>query len=184
VYSTNPGTIIGSGTLTQYISSSFDDANFGLPALSFPFFVFGSNYQSTFFVGSNSYITFGFGSSNYYGLSASNPGRGLLIQSADNSYQRVWAGPTDAFSFRVYWEGTAATSGSVGSPNIVWETTFYTNNNIMVVISLMSPRAGAISGLSDGSSFVISPPFPASSSTVIETSDGGSAWSYRSGSYV
>jgi len=133
-------------------------------------------------VGSNSYITFGFGSNFYYSLSASRPGRGLIIQAADNSYQRVWAGVVSGSKMRVYWEGTSSTGGTPGFPNMVWETTFYSNNNIMVVVSLMG-RSGAQYGISDGSQYVIQPPFAADTSFAIMTDNQGSTWSYSSGSF-
>jgi len=181
-FSTDRGFIFGSDGLTQYISNSFDDAFFQAPELPFQFFAFGVNYQSSLYVGSNSYITFGFGSRNYFGLSASNPGRGLIIQAADNSYQRVWAGVVSGSKMRVYWEGTSSTGGTPGFPNMVWETTFYSNNNIMVVVSLMG-RSGAQYGISDGSQYVIQPPFAADTSFAIMTDNQGSTWSYSSGSF-
>ena len=82
-------------------------------------------------MGSNSYITFGSGSTAFNSLSASNPPfPKFMFGSADNSYQRV-----SRFAFgtdyqRIRYEGTAATSGSVGSPNIVLEITLF-NPNVM-----------------------------------------------------
>jgi len=144
--------------------------------------MFGSNYQSSIFVGSNSYVTYGFGSSSYTGLSASNPGRGLLIQAADNSWQRVWYGTMSSTKTRIYWEGTASTGGTVGSPNMVWEMTHYSNNNIMLVISAMAQSG--LNGISNGGSFVIQPSFTASTSWAIESTNFGNSWSFRSGSFT
>jgi len=165
------------------VTGNADDANTIMPAFPFSFFYFSTNYQSSLYIGSNSYITFGFGSSVFSGLSATTPGRGLLIQAADNSWQRVWAGTITSSKARLYWEGTSGTSGTVGSPNMVWEVTHYSNNNIMVVISSMGRTSGQ-NGISNGGTYVIQPGFAASTSWAIESTSSGNSWTFRSGSFT
>jgi hypothetical protein len=110
-------------------NASVDDS-FLTIALPFTFYIAGSGYTTTY-MGSNSYITFSAGSNLFNSLGASVPALPkFMFGSADNSYQRV-----SRFAFgtdyqRIRYEGTAATSGSVGSPNIVLEITLF-NPNIM-----------------------------------------------------
>ena len=104
----------------------------GYWALSLPFIVTynGTSYNSVF-IGTNSYMTFGGGSTQYINLSASNPAlQKIMISAADNSAQRIYYGSLGSAPNRTYhvrWEGTNDTSGTLGSPNMVWEVTFYEN---------------------------------------------------------
>ena len=104
----------------------------GYWALSIPFGINynGSSYNSVF-IGTNSYMTFGGGSTQYINLSASNPAlQKIMINAADNSAQRIFYGSLGSAPNRTYhvrWEGTNNTSGTLGSPNMVWEVTFYEN---------------------------------------------------------
>jgi len=79
--------------------------------------------------GTNTYITFTAGSGNYSGLSISNPALPkIMISCADNSGQRIYYGESGVSpdrTFRIRFEGTNGTSGTVGSPNMVYEATFY-----------------------------------------------------------
>ena len=76
-------------------------------------------------------MTFGGGSTQYINLSASNPAlQKIMINAADNSAQRIYYGSLGSAPNRTYhvrWEGTNGTSGTLGSPNMVWEVTFYEN---------------------------------------------------------
>eukprot|EP00047_Mylnosiga_fluctuans_P002008 m.222794 g.222794 ORF g.222794 m.222794 type:complete len:345 (+) comp10825_c0_seq1:167-1201(+) len=174
---------LGPASLTQLIFNSYDDYYTAIGTLPFSFTFQGVNYASSLYVGSNSYITFGFASSSYYNLAANNPGRGLLVDASDNSFQRVYAGAENGGNtFRVRYEGTASTGGTVGSPNMVVEYTFFPYNIIMVSIGSMA-RNG-LNGLSDGSNWLIQPPFTAYTSWVIQSVDGGTTWTYQQGSIV
>lgn len=106
-------------------------------SLTFPTSFNGTSYNSVY-IGSNTYITFGGGSSNYSGLSASNPNLpGVHMCAADNSYQKVFYKTNTAVSpntLTVRYEGNAATSGTVGSPGIVYEATFYANQSYFDVL--------------------------------------------------
>jgi hypothetical protein len=97
----------------------------------------GTNYN-TLYVGTNTYITFGDGSTNYSQLNGTNPPfPKIMISSADNSCQRIYYGTEGVApnrTFRIRWEGTAAISGTLGSPNMVYEAVFYENNTAQVDI--------------------------------------------------
>ena len=84
----------------------------------FSFKFYGKTYL-TIYPGSNTYITVGGGSWQYWNLSltGSPPYAGIHLGTADNSYQRVWK-LVDPNFVRVYYEGTAATGGTPGYPNI------------------------------------------------------------------
>ena len=156
------------------------NSNVPLTGMAFPFYFNGVNYQNNMFLYSDSYIMFG----------PANLGHALVVHAVSivNSYQRVWAGQESPSSYRVRYEGTAAASGMVGSPNMVVEYTFYASNQIMVAVGAMARGTGNVpSGFSTitvASTDVIQPPFLAYSSTVLQTSDRGVTWSYQSGAYI
>lgn len=105
-------------------STSVDDASRFWSLGGVIFTITNSNYTGAY-VGSNQYVTFGAGSSSYSSLSATNPPYNkIFICGADNSMQRVtYTNQYTGFS-RLRMEGRASTSGTPGSPNIVWEMTF------------------------------------------------------------
>lgn len=104
-------------------NSSADDANVNT---TIPTFTINSTNYTTVFIGSNTYLTFGSGSTNYSGLSASNPALNKVhIGAADNSYQRVSRISSGTNYTRIRYEGNGSTSGTVGSPGIVFEVTFF-----------------------------------------------------------
>jgi hypothetical protein len=62
-----------------------------------------------------------------------------MVSSGDNSCQRIYYGVEGTApnrTFRIRYEGTNTTSGTLGSPNMVYEVTFYeaTNNQIDVQV--------------------------------------------------
>ena len=104
----------------------------GYWTLTLPFNIqFAGITTDTIYPGTNSYITFTAGSISYSGLSVSNPlVPKIMISSADNSGQRIYYGDSGVApnrTYRVRFEGTNATSGILGSPNMVYEATFYEN---------------------------------------------------------
>ena len=108
---------------TALQSSSVDDASRFWSFGGVTFTINNTAYTGAY-VGSNQYVTFGSGSSAYSSLSASNPPYNKIhVCGADNSMQRVSYRNYTGFS-RLRMEGRAATSGTPGSPNIVWEMTF------------------------------------------------------------
>ena len=120
--------------------------------LPFTFSIAGIGYTQTF-MGSNTYLTFSAGASEYgsFGpLGATRPPVPKFhFGSADNSYQRVsrYASGTDYQ--RIRYEGSAATSGTVGFPNIVLEITLFNpsltggNNVLELLVGNHSRLTGA-----------------------------------------
>jgi hypothetical protein len=114
-------------TATTPTSGTNDD---GFWTLTLPFNVeFIGLTTNIVYPGTNTYITFGGGSSAFNGLSFSNPAfRKIIMSSADNSCQRIYYGTEGSSpnrTYRIRWEGTASTGGTIGSPNMVYEATFY-----------------------------------------------------------
>ena len=140
------GTLLGATGMTQVVSVSADDANyqFTMP-FNFPFY----GVNKTVFAGSNSYLTFGAGSSAYSSLSCTIPGKALMIQAADNSWQRLYYIDNGNGSFRIRYEGTAATSGTPGSSNMIWEATLYNDGKIMLVNGT-NARSGGVNNINNG----------------------------------
>ena len=127
---------------TQIQSVNADDAS---RQVSLGFNVsFNTTSYSSVYIGSNTYITFGSGSSNYSGLSASNPAiPGVHMCAADNSYQKVFYKLDNASTMRVRYEGNNSTSGTVGSPTIVYEAVFYSGQSYFDVFMGSNSRCGS-----------------------------------------
>lgn len=112
--------LLGVAALTQIVSASADSA---IQTIALPFAVLydGSWYDSVT-VGSNSWLTFAATGT----ASSANPATpSIRIGAADNSWQRLYHGAENSGNtYRIRFEGTNATSGTPGTPNIVWEMTF------------------------------------------------------------
>jgi len=124
--------LLGAASLTSATTPTTGNNDDGYWTLSLPFNItFNGTTYSTIYVGTNTYITFGGGSTSYSGLSVSNPAfNKIMISCADNSAQRIYYGTEGSApnrTYRVRWEGTAATGGTLGSPNMVYEAVFYEN---------------------------------------------------------
>lgn len=113
------------------LSLSGGDNDDGYYGVQLPFnFRFANTVFNTCFISTNSLATF---TSGYIQLdfSVTQPNmRKICINAADNSCQRCWGGiigsaPNRQVRFR--FEGTDDISGVVGSPNMVWELTFFEN---------------------------------------------------------
>lgn len=105
---------------------SLDDSPQFNIAFNFNFKFLGTSYANLF-VSPNAYITFGSGSGQFSGLSATNPALPkIFLGSADWSIQRLsFKRGLENSYLHIRYEGTAATSGTLGSPNIVYEIIFY-----------------------------------------------------------
>jgi hypothetical protein len=139
--------LLGAASLTQSTPSipggisfaGYEDDGYWTVPLPFPISYLGNTYNSVF-VGTNTYITFGYGSAIYSSISVYNPAYPKIMVSAnDNSCQRIYYGVEGTApnrTFRIRYEGTNSTSGSLGSPNMVYEITFYeaTNNQFDVQV--------------------------------------------------
>lgn len=131
---------LGITGMALLLNTAADDSHIQVTLpFAFPFF----GVARTVFVGSNSYLTFGAGSSAYSNLSATVPGRALLVGGADNSYQRVYTKDNGDGSFRIRYEGAAGTSGTPGSPTIAWEATLCTDGKILLAVGVHGRTTGA-----------------------------------------
>lgn len=114
-------------TATTPTVGSNDD---GYWTLTLPFTIqFAGLSTNIVYPGTNTYITFGGGATVFNGLSFSNPAfRKIMMSCADNSCQRIYYGTEGSApdrTYRIRWEGTNSTGGTLGSPNMVYEATFY-----------------------------------------------------------
>ena len=137
--STSTGTASSGWTTVQ--STNRDDGYQSIP-LGF-FWTINNTQYSTVYVGSNNYITFGSGQTQYsgYNFSTWNIPKILYTMTSDNSYQYVTYKQFTDYT-RIRFEGNSSTSGTVGSGNIVWETTFF-NPTAVGNISLVEIRCGS-----------------------------------------
>ena len=126
-----PSSLFGGDGLTAS-TTPIGNNDDGFWAINMPFNISynGTSYNQVY-VGTNSYLTFGAGSSEYLNLSAANPNiPKIMITARDNSAQRIYYGEIGSApnrTVRLRWEGTNRTTGTLGSPNMVWEATFYEN---------------------------------------------------------
>jgi len=122
--------LLGAASLTSATTPTLGNNDDGYWTLSLPFNIsFNGTSYNTIYVGTNTYITFGGGSTNYLSLSVSNPAfNKIMISSADNSAQRIYYGTEGSSpnrTYRVRWEGNNSTTGTLGSPTMVYEAVFY-----------------------------------------------------------
>jgi alpha-tubulin suppressor-like RCC1 family protein len=179
------------GSWTGLTNASSDDAFVNVP-LPFTWTFNSVGYTNVQQV-SNSYITFG--TSNFVtftGLSASNPAvPKLFLGAADHSFQRVSYVSTSNF-VRIRHEGTAATSGTVGSPNIVLETTFFNptlfggSNYVEVRVGRHAGTAGALAtfGIATASAYLASGTMQQYQSYVFAGNSTGTTWTLYQGYYI
>jgi hypothetical protein len=188
VHGTGAGTYVLSGW-TGLQNSSVDDSFVSVP-LAFSTWTINSTAYSTAYVGSNTYITFGSGSTVFSGLSASNPSLNkFMLGAADNSYQRVqyFSKTTGGQGYtRIRYEGTAGTSGIVGSPNIVYECTFFDpslfgGKNVIELLVGSHNRTTGQFGVANGSAYYASGTIAAFASYVFEGNSTGTSWTIWTG---
>lgn len=122
--------LLGAASLTSSTTPTVGNNDDGYWTLNLPFNItfLGTSF-STIYVGTNHYVTFGEGSDAYANLSATNPNLPKIMWSADdNSVQRIYYGTEGSApnrTYRVRVEGAAGTAGTLGSPTMVNEYTFY-----------------------------------------------------------
>jgi hypothetical protein len=150
-------------TTTTHFSGNSDDAYVAIP-LGFSFNFLGTSY-STVYIGSNSYITFTGGSASYNGMDYPYQPSALAavkLSAWDNSYQKVTSGkPFGNGTLTIRWEGTASTGGTLGSPNMVWEVTFFARASEMLIVWGQNARGLSTAGggtnnggITNGTSYV------------------------------
>lgn len=178
---------------TSIVSATADDASI---EVRLPFTITFNNTQyNSYFPSSNFYITFGAGFGAFI-VSASNPAANkIFFAGADNSWQRVSTLMHPDYH-RLRFEGTASTAGSPGTPNMVYELTFFnpnrTSNEIWIELLVgIQARTGAISGiysssalLPGGQIIVGNTAVTANTSYVFVGNSTGQSWTVYSGQHV
>lgn len=182
VFGSTGGTYPPSGW-TGLQNASADDA---FVSGTIPTFTINNTNYTTAYIGSNTYITFGSGAVDYIGLSGSVPSLNKIhLGAADNSYQRVSTFSSASFS-RFRYEGTATTSGTVGSPNIVYEATFFNQSltsNVPAVEILVGSHGrttGAV-GIASSASYYTTFSISANQSYVLIGNASGTVWTVYTG---
>jgi hypothetical protein len=185
LFGTGGGAYPPTGSWTGIQNASVDDA-FLTIALPFTFYLAGTGYTTTY-MGSNTYLTFSAGSSLFNSLSASNPALPkFMFGAADNSYQRV-----SRFAFgtdyqRIRYEGTAATGGVVGSPNIVLEITLFNPNvmggkNVLELLVGNHSRLTGVRNVANASTAYATYTLSQNQSYVFEGNSDGTSWTIYTG---
>ena len=177
---------------TLIVSGSVDDSFVQFADFGFPVWIDGASYQGCY-IGSNGYVTFGAGSSLYSGVGAAVPALPKIhFAAGDRSYQRVWSRvgviQSSVKFASLRWEGSAGTSGAVGSPSIVMEMTFFqiprpgdpqwtevrfganSTTGVFMVANASTAYASAVSS--------------ANSSWVLASDADGTAWTMTSNRYI
>jgi hypothetical protein len=157
--STISNSLLGALSLTSSTTPTTGDNDDGYWTLSLPFNIqFIGLTTNIVYPGTNTYITFGGGSTNYSGLSFSNPAFSkIMISCADNSCQRLYYGTEGSSpnrTYRIRYEGNNGTSGTLGSPGMVYEAVFYENTPSQIDIHMgvnnaYSAAAGAASSFTN-----------------------------------
>jgi hypothetical protein len=178
--------LVSTSSLSIQLNSSFDDSFIELPDLPFDFYFLGTNYKNSIFLSSNTYLTFGQGSAVYSGLSGSNPFLPKIhLGSADHSYQRVYwqqvvINGQDALVVR--YEGTNSTVGSIGSPNILMQITFFPNQRMNVTFGVHAGRFGQ-KGIASSSTYVTTFTIDQNTSYAFSSDATGYNWVVEAGKY-
>jgi hypothetical protein len=174
----------GAGLTSSTFPNSGDDDD-GFWTLSLPFNITynGTSYNSVY-IGTNSYLTFSGGSSQFSNLSESSPALPkIMISAADNSAQRIYYGTVGSAPNRTYlvrWEGTNATSGTLGSPNMVWEATFYENAPTRVDIQIgVNAKNGATATFYDTRFSGTSSACPTATGLIAAALESNRTWTWQ-----
>ena len=168
-------------------NGSADDANVNT---TIPTFILNNVSYTTVYIGSNTYLTFGSGSTVYSSLSASNPALNKIhIGAADNSYQRVSRISSGTNYTRIRYEGNCSTSGTVGSPGIVFEVTFFNmslTGNVPVVEILVGNhcRTSGQVGIANSLAYYATWSLSANQSYVLVGDSAGTSWTVYTGQYM
>ena len=187
VYGANGGAYPPTASWSGLFNSSADDSYIGI---TIPSFTIASTAYTTAFVGSNTYITFGGGSNVYSSLGASNPAYPKIMMGAsDNSYQRLSRLASGTDFVRIRYEGTASTGGTAGSPNIVYEATFFNTaypGGVPTVEVLFGShaRTSGITMIASASTSYATYTLAANQSYVFVGNATGTAWTVYTGYYV
>jgi len=185
IYGAGGGTYPPTASWTGIQNSSVDD-NFLTINLPFTFYIAGSGWTQTF-MSSNSYITFNVGSAVFNSLGVTNPPYSkFMFGSGDNSYQRVSTFASGTDYLRIRYEGTAATSGTVGSPNIVLEITLFNptitgGNSVLELLVGNHSRTNGVSMVANATTSYANYTIAQNQSYVFVGNSLGTSWTIYTG---
>jgi alpha-tubulin suppressor-like RCC1 family protein len=161
--------LLGAASLTSSTTPTTGNTDDGFWELTLPFNIsYNGTSYGTIYVGTNSYVTFNSGFTVFSNISFSNPSdQKIMISAADRSGQRIYFGTEGTApnrTYRVIFEGSTSTSGTLGSPTMLWEMTFYENatNQIDIQVGI------------NNAFFLANPSF--NISTPVTTFAGGTDW--------
>lgn len=186
VHGAGGGTYPPSGW-TGLQNASVDDANL---SVTIPTFTINSTNYTSAFVGSNTYITFGSGSTLYSALGAGTPALNKFhLGAADNSYQRVSRFTSGTDYTRIRYEGNGSTSGTVGTPGIVYEATFFNqaktgNVPVLEVLFGNHNRTTGQAGVANTTTYYATYTQAANQSYVFVGNSTGTSWTIYTGYYM
>lgn len=166
-------------------NASADDA-FVTVTTPFSVTINGTAYTSHH-MGSNTYITWGTGRTEYNSLSGSNPPQNkLMLGAADNSYQRVSTITSGTSYTRIRYEGNASTSGTVGTPGIILEITFFNPANyggvpVIEILVGSNVRTGGVTGIATPSAFMLTWTIAVNTAYVLVGNSTGTTWTRYNG---
>ena len=169
-------------------NANVDDA-FLTINLPFTFYIAGSGYTTTY-MGSNTYLTFSAGATEYGNLGALGATRPPVpkfhLGSADNSYQRVSRFASGTDYQRIRYEGSAATGGTVGSPNIVLEITLFNpsvtgGNNVLELLVGNHSRTNGARMVASATTQYATYTLSTNQSYVFEGNSNGTSWTIYTG---
>lgn len=191
---------LGAGGHPNYPPSGWTGLSYGnvddsFVSVTIPSFALNLNSFTTAYIGSNTYITFGSGSTVFSSLSASNPAlHKIHLGAADNSYQQVSMIQSGTDYTRIRYEGNGSPSGTIGSPGIVYEATFFNSAKtggvpVLEVLFGNHNRTSGASGIATTNSYLATPSpagyFSANQSYVfVGNASGGTAWTIYTGYYM
>ena len=170
---------------------SADDA-FLTISLPFTFYIAGTGYTTTY-MGSNSYLTFSAGATEYGNVAPLGATRPPVPKfhfgSADNSYQRVSRFASGTNYQRIRYEGTATTSGSLGSPNIVLEITLFNptlmgGRNVLELLVGNHSRLTGVRMVASATTQYATYTLSQNQSYVFEGNSDGTSWTIYTGQNV
>lgn len=183
---------------TSIVSATGDDASIDV---TLPFtWRYNSVGYTIVSPNSNYYITFGTGSAVFSALANNNPGLNkIFFSGADNSWQRVSRIASGTDYLRIRWEGTAATSGAVGNPNMVYELTFFNPANtgnvsvfeLLVGVQIRANVIGTISGICSNTALLTGGSFTPTNRGVAQYQSyvgvgdaNGATWTVHTGYHI
>jgi hypothetical protein len=174
-------------------NENIDDGVTNIYTLPFPITIDSVANSYLLSVSTNTYVTFDAYSSEGTGLSEFYPPLPKIFLGADdNSMQAVLKKITTARDgsdvIRLRYEGTAAASGTPGSPNIVFEISFYEprlNGEQWIEVRVgVHARTGGLFMLAGESTNYVSSTIEANSSWVFVGNSTGTTWTLTSNRYI